>query len=156
LAVSLDSVGYEEYYRTLFEAIGLDYDENTMHLHHSRLDTRKITKKAYDTLPAVRRRRASGRAVRIRENIKKVLQDKKKGKSYGSGINDPSQAEEKCKPKKQSKSICPFCGKIGHSRQRHRDCTFTTYVAKAKKGRLSHVNVAFVKYEKLARQISPY
>jgi hypothetical protein len=39
-------------------------------------------KKNYAQLPAVGRRQAAQRAIKIRENIQKVLQDKKAGKSY--------------------------------------------------------------------------
>jgi hypothetical protein len=135
LAVSLDSIGYEEYYRTLFRLLDLDYDETIMHGHHEFLDKQKIRKTSWAKLPAVRRRHAAQRAIKIRENIRKVLQDKKAGKSYGSGINDPSK-KDRCKEK-----ICPACKKVGHIRKNHRDCTFSTYSKKKEKGEFGLENV---------------
>jgi hypothetical protein len=139
LAVSIDSIGYEEYYRTLFPLLNLDYDETILNTHHVRLDNEKIRKKNWSNLPAVKRRNAAIRAIRIRENFRKLLADKKAGKSYGSGINDPSKTESDgdTKPKPRCKS----CGKIGHSKRTHRDCTNSTYVPKKKPGKFRQVHV---------------
>ena len=71
MAVGIDSVGYEEYYRTLFDLLDLDYDENTMKTHHQRLDNEKKTKQKYAKQPHVRRREAKIRALKIRDNIRK-------------------------------------------------------------------------------------
>jgi hypothetical protein len=44
LAVSIDSLGYEEYYRTLFLLLDLDHGKLVMNTHHVRLDKEKIWK----------------------------------------------------------------------------------------------------------------
>jgi hypothetical protein len=138
LAVSLDSIGYDEYYRTLFPLLNIPYDDNVMMTHHERLDKLKIRKAAYRKLPEVRRRNAAARAIKIRENIRKVLEDKKAGKEYGSGIADPSQ---KTKSERKDNSQCKHCGKMGHSRRSHRDCTLTTFSVKKKQGEFRLENV---------------
>jgi hypothetical protein len=53
LAVGLDSVGYEYYYRTLFELLHLDYDEDIMGTSHRRMDKAKIVRTEYDLRPDV-------------------------------------------------------------------------------------------------------
>jgi hypothetical protein len=140
LAVGIDSVGYEDYYRSLFQLLKIEYDEETMKTHHERVDARKIRKKAYDKLPEVRRRLAMGRAIRIRENIRKLLQDKKVGKSYESGMNGPAKKEKKSKSKNQGLP-CKSCGKFGHVRQTHHDCTNSTYENREIKGEFRLWNV---------------
>ncbi len=117
VAVGIDSVGYEEYYRTLFDLLDLDNDKNTMKTHHQRLDHEKKTKQKYAKQPHVRRREAKIRALKIRDNIRKEYVDKKAGRSYGLGCNDPLQkAIGNVKNSKTGieKPVCPHCGKIGH------------------------------------------
>jgi hypothetical protein len=63
LAVSIDSIGYEEYYRTLFPLLNLDYDQKILNTHHVGLDKEKIGKKHWSNLPAVKRRSAAVRAL---------------------------------------------------------------------------------------------
>jgi hypothetical protein len=148
LAVSIDSVGYEEYYRTLFPLLNLDYDETILNTHHVRLDKQKIRKKHWSNLPAVRRRSAAARALRIRENFRKLIEDKKKGKSYKSGMNDPSKGEETGTGDTETgtgdtkrKRQCKSCGKIGHTMRSHRDCTNSTYKPKNKQGKFNQMSV---------------
>jgi hypothetical protein len=121
-------------------------------------DQQKVRKNDDARLPAVRRRQAAQRAIKIRENIQKVLQDKKAGKSYGSGINDPSKkgaSESGIKvPAKKLGSemkICPSCKKVGHSQKNHCDCTFSTYSGKKERGKFDLENVVVPMYSYLAR-----
>ena len=117
--------------------------------HHQRLDSKKKQRKVYVNQPHVRRREAKVRALKIRENIRREYVDKKAGKSYGSGCNDPSQkanekgVNTKCK---EDKPTCKLCGKLGHTTTRSRHCTSTTYVPKVKKGTLILQNVALAMY----------
>jgi hypothetical protein len=114
--------------------------------HHQTLDKARSRRYKYDREPHVRRQEAMVPSLRIRENIRREYQDKKVGKSYGSGCNDPSQkaegetAEGGKKPAKK-KALCGFCGKMGHSTRRSSQCTLTTYVAKLKCGKSRPSNV---------------
>jgi hypothetical protein len=89
--------------------------------------------------PEVRRHQAAGHAIKIREKIRKLFKDKKAGKSYGLGMNDPSKKE--CKGKKENTNECNHCGKIGHSRRSSKDCTFTTHKNKKKSGKYGLTDV---------------
>jgi hypothetical protein len=137
LAISLDSVGYEEYYRTLFELIDLEYDTEIMQSMHQRMDRKKINRTDYDLRPEVRKQAATARAIKIRENIRREYCDTKAGKTYGSGSNDPSAKanEENGCSKKKGKAICPFCQKVGHKTRRSKYCTYTTAKSATKKGK---------------------
>jgi hypothetical protein len=42
LVVSINSLGYEEYYRTLFPLLNLEYDKTVLNTHPVRLDKEKI------------------------------------------------------------------------------------------------------------------
>jgi hypothetical protein len=108
LAVGLDSVGYEDYYRTLFGILGLHYNENVCGLSHQRLDNNKKYQRTYFKRPNVRRDRCKKRAIKIREMIHKVLQDKKKGYTYKSGMSGPQIAK---KEKRQTGVLvqCKYC-----------------------------------------------
>jgi hypothetical protein len=143
MAISLDSVGYEEYYRTLFELIDLEYDTDIMQAMHRRMDKRKIVRNDYEKRPEVRRQNATARAVKIRENIRREYCDKKAGKTYGSGTNDPSakaNEETGCSTKKV-KAICPFCQKVGHKTRRSKYCTYSTAERSTGKGKNRRLNV---------------
>jgi hypothetical protein len=87
LAAGLDSVGCIDYYRTLFGILGLEYDKNICGLSHKCLDNKKKYQQTYFTRPEVRRAKCKKRAIRIRESIRQVLQDKKTGYSYKTEIN---------------------------------------------------------------------
>jgi hypothetical protein len=159
LAVGIDSIGYEDYYRALFDLLGLEYDETILNDHHQRLDKNKVRKRKYDVQPEVRRRQAAGRAVKIREKIRKLFEDKKAGKSYGSGMNDPSKKEAKAGSK--NTNICEFCKKVGHSRKSSKKCLFTTWKPKkakpkAKPGKFGHPSVVRPKYQNLTSRPVQY
>jgi hypothetical protein len=161
ILVGIDSVGYKEYYRQLFELINLDYDDDIMGTHHRRLDAKKVWKKRYDKQPHVRRREAMVRALKIRENIRKEYVDKKAGKSYGSGMNDPSQKAAKegddvKKPTKPKKPPCAHCGLKGRSTTRSKKCLLTSYVEKLKEGKFHLANVHRPKYRNFAHTTVRY
>ena len=121
LAVGLDSVGYEEYYRTLFGILGLDYDDRICGLSHRWLDKKTIAHRIHSTKAEVRRASAQKRAIKIRDNIQKVLQDKKVGKTYATGMNCPKLAKKAKKPDGTMKDAmpCSHCGKLGHKMRTH-------------------------------------
>jgi hypothetical protein len=157
VAVGIDSVGYEEYYRRLFELLDLDYDDEIMMAHHRRLDTNKAWKKEYVNQPHVRRREATVRSLKIRDNIRKEYVDKKAGKSYGSGINDPSQKVSGDNTNvKKKKPPCQYCGKSGHKTRRSRYCTQTTYVPEKTIGKFCQDNVLALMYTFVTHTILRY
>ena len=138
--------------------LDFDYDEGFMQKHHAFLDKRRGKRYIYDKQPHVRRREAVVRSVKIRENIRREYENKKAGKSYGSGCNDPSQkAQNEKKPvSEKKKAICGFCGKVGHSTRRSRQCTFTTFKPKLKCGKSRPSNVTVTMYPSLTHTIYQY
>jgi hypothetical protein len=129
LVVSIDSVGYEEYYRTLFSVLGLKYHEVICKSHHVKLDTKKKYHQIYNKKLEVRKRPATKRVLKIRANMIKVLKDKRDGKAYKSGINVPKPNK---KPKESKPVACIHCGLLGHKLRTHRSCLFTTHKRKGK------------------------
>jgi hypothetical protein len=132
LAVSLDSVGYEDYYRTLFGILGLHYDETICGTSHRRLDNRKKFERTYNKKPEVRRARCKTRSIKIRECMRKAILDKKKGYCYETGMNAPKPPKKEKKAKVEPNQ-CGWCFKFGHTRRAHRDCGKTTFVKKTGK-----------------------
>jgi hypothetical protein len=90
-------------------------------LSHQRLDNKKKYQRTYFKRPEVRRARCKKRAIKIREMIRKVLQDKKKGYTYESGMSGPQLAK---KEKRQKAALvqCKHCLKFSHMRKTHKDC----------------------------------
>ena len=113
--------------------------------NHQMKDKRKFYNETRDRKPEVRRKAATARAVRIRENIRKTLEDKKVGKSYATGQGGPGKEREattskKRKPKKIDMSIrCKHCFLFGHQQRKSKACGRTTYKKKGKKVRFLNV-----------------
>jgi hypothetical protein len=59
LAVSINSIGYKEYYRTMFDLLDFDYNKNFMLNHHHLLDNYKKRRNIYDEKPHVQREEAT-------------------------------------------------------------------------------------------------
>jgi hypothetical protein len=132
MAVGLDSVGYDVYFRTLFDILGLDYDEKICGLSHQRLDSVKKYHQTYNNKSYVRKSRCKARAVKIRNNIRKAIQDKKKGYCYESGMAAPGAVPKEEKVGRNKSAQCKHCGKLGHSRRTHRDCGKSIFQEKRK------------------------
>ena len=79
VAVSINSIGYEEYYQTLFEVLNLDYNKDIMKTHNQQLDNAKEMRKKYVKQPHVHKREAKVWALKIGDNIRKEYVDKKAG-----------------------------------------------------------------------------
>jgi hypothetical protein len=130
LAVALDSVGYENTYSTLFDILGMEYDHDICGGHHKQLDGSKKYNQTYDKKDGAQWKRATAKSMKIREDMRKVVGDKKDGKSYGSGIGGPEEKKKNKKGTERSALQCKHCLKFGHSRKSHQDCGKSTYVKK--------------------------
>jgi hypothetical protein len=112
-----------------------------MLIHHQRLDNLKKSRKSYKVQLYVHKCNAMARAIRIWEKIRREYVDKKAGKSYGLGSNDPAQKATDAMgdnhKKDEEKPPYRHCGKVDHSTTRSQHCTFTTYnlQAQGKKGK---------------------
>jgi hypothetical protein len=96
------------------------------------MDRKKINRTDYALHPEVRKQNAVARALKIRENIRREYTDKKEGKTYGSGSQDPSakakeeDQEKGSTSKRKEKPVCQFCQKVGHKTKRSKYCTYST------------------------------
>jgi hypothetical protein len=139
LAVGLASIGYEAYYRTLYNLLGVSYDEVILLVHHQQKDARKKYNNTRDNKPEVRMKKAQVRAIRIRENIIKTMGDKKAGKSYETGHGGPQKTEAETTTKRTAKKKdmtkqCKHCHLFGHQKRSSKLCGQTTYKAKGTNG----------------------
>ena len=146
IAALINSIEYEKYFSTLFDLLTLDYNDDIMAINHQQLDKNKKWRQRYGSQPYVQRCEAKIWALKIQENIRREYVDKKAGKSYGLGCNDPSQKAlgktNNCKSGEE-KRPCSHCGKLGHTTTRSQHCTFTTYKPKKKEGKFCLASVPF-------------
>jgi hypothetical protein len=136
LALGIDSLGYQEYYRRLFIELGLDMTPVTR-TQHVRIDSKRDYHSAYVQRPEVKRRRFQDRVDKVSTQNEKLLQDKQKGLIYESGMagpvvpngngNEEAAAEEApAKRKSYYHAICPACKKKGHTTVRSINCLLSS------------------------------
>ena len=88
MALSIESIGYEKYFRRLFEKVGVEYDEATVE-NLKRLDTDQEKQNKYHKSKLFLQKQAQNKAKRVREEVQKEKNDREKGKRYGHGIAAP-------------------------------------------------------------------
>jgi hypothetical protein len=147
VAISIDSVGYQEYYGLLFKTVGIGMTSITSK-HLRRLDNRRQRKAAHDKKQHIRKRRK----VKLNEKIKlaneQLKKDQRKGLTYQSGMSGPqvpnvvdddnsdSEQQSKVKVKNENSnnkksgntipSVCKWCHRRGHQRQYSGKCLLST------------------------------
>jgi hypothetical protein len=131
MAIGLDSVGYEEYFRRLFILLGLEVTQTTT-THHEDLDEKRIRKRAWRKRPEVMKREAEKVFDKIWSIKEQTAKDAVKGFTYSSGMAAPKAAKEENEngvaavAKKKVVPICPFCDKKGHKTMSAKHCKFST------------------------------
>jgi hypothetical protein len=60
----------------------MEYNNNICGSHHNQLDGSKKYNQTYNKKDDAQRKRATARAIKIRKDMRKVIEDKKDGKSY--------------------------------------------------------------------------
>jgi hypothetical protein len=133
MAIGLDSVGYEEYFRRLFELLGVQLVQTTTN-HHLDLDKTRLRKRKWRQRPEFKIEEAEKNIVKILAAKEQAKRDAIKGFTYGSGMAGPKAPEEETKdelpanPKKKTASICPFCEQKGHKTMAAKSCLFSTKI----------------------------
>jgi hypothetical protein len=132
LALGIDSLGYQEYYRRLFIDLGLDMTTVTR-THHIQINNKQNFHSAYVQRPLVKRRRFQDRVEKVLDQNNKLQKDKKKGLVYESRIAGPTVPEpeaEAAAPANKKKSyyhvICLVCKRQGHTTKKSMNCLFST------------------------------
>ena len=138
LAVSIDSLGYYEYYRRLYLELGL-FMSTITEVFYKQQDKRRETDKKYANNPERRKLRAEHRLENINEEWRREVIDKQNGNTYRSGMIAPGQTTPSSSEKEgssdgpvvdggvmvneNSRSCCKACGNYGHQRRSSRLCT---------------------------------
>ncbi len=139
LAVSIDSIGYYEYNRTLYLELGLHMTTITA-VFYKQQDKRRQTDRAYANKPERRKLRAEHRLENINEEWRREVIDKQTGNTYRSGIAVTSQTTKSSSEKQSSsqggpvvdgaggfedennRPFCKACKNYGHQRRSSRLC----------------------------------
>jgi hypothetical protein len=145
VAISIDLVGYQEYYRRLFNTLGIRLTSVTCK-HLRRLDQRCRWKAIHDKKEHIRKRRKWKLNEKIKLANERLKKDQRKGLTYQSGMSGPQvpnvvDVEENENSDLQLKvnengttrekvkkivSVCKFCHEKGHKRQYSGKCRLST------------------------------
>jgi hypothetical protein len=149
VAISIDSVGYKEYYHRLFERLGIE--ETTITSEHlRRLDHRRQWKAEHDKMKHIKKRRKMKLNEKIKRANETIKKDQRKGRTYQLGMAGPQvpnvvdegengKSDEQSKVNlnesengttqkimKKIRSVCKFCHEKGHQRQYLQKCLLGT------------------------------
>ena len=100
IATSIFNNGYVGYYSKLFQKYGLNYYNNIIYKHHLHLDLMREYHQEYKRRKDVKRRKNILKILALREEIKKELLDKMKGKEYKKNISGPESGKKNKKKMK--------------------------------------------------------
>ena len=118
----------------------MKYKNTSLYNHHRHLDLMREYHHEYKRRLDVKRCKSILRILALKEEICKELKDKKKGLRYEKNIagpkNELGEKSENEKAKKKAKKngtscqdkICQTCGKTGHVRTTHSECTGRTQI----------------------------
>jgi hypothetical protein len=125
LAVSIDSLGFEQYYRRLHEEIGLTMTSATRQFFKQHDRKRKADRIGTQT-PTHRAKRARFKLQKIQTAWKLEVLDKQKGHTYRSGVGAPkvdgTNLELAGDFGDASIKVCNACGNYGHQRRSSYKC----------------------------------
>jgi hypothetical protein len=128
LAVSVDSLGYYEYYRRLYLDVGIIMSTYT-EAFYKEMDKRREHDKSYQKSEDFRKKRSQRKLDKITMEWKRDIVDKLAGTTYESGIAGPAGNDSKptiaqaAKTNNKSTSFCNACKNYGHSRKSSFKCT---------------------------------
>jgi hypothetical protein len=128
LAVSVDSLGYYEYYRRLYRDVGIIMTTYT-EAFYKEMDKRREHDKSYQKSEDFRKKRSQRKLDKITMEWKRDIVDKLAGTTYESGIAGPAGNDSKptiaqaAKTNNKSTSFCNACKNYGHSRKSSFKCT---------------------------------
>jgi hypothetical protein len=133
LACSIDSLGFEAYYKRLYLELGIKMS-NITGCFYQQHDQRRATDAAYGKKPERMIIRSKKKIDNIRREWKKDVIDKKKGNTYRSRIAGTEPTEKKSKKRKRGGEkgdatgkdgkvlYCKTCKNYGHQRRSSTKC----------------------------------
>jgi hypothetical protein len=132
IAISIQSLGYDECFLRIFKDLGLDMDAITAHRmkmnetgrHYRQMQARSLQRK---------RVQQEANHAKIKKYFEKLATDRSKGKQYKTAsaldgvlsmatTNQSITANNKRRRTDYSKITCPFCGVHGHVTRKSKYC----------------------------------
>jgi hypothetical protein len=125
LAVSIDSLGFEEYYNRLYPDIGVTMSTATQQFFKQH-DRKRKSDRDHERKPAYKTKRARRRLEKIQTAWKKEVQDKQQGHTYQPRMGAPKVARKNGEVAdvngNGSIKLCSACGNCGHQRRTSKKC----------------------------------
>jgi hypothetical protein len=119
LAMSIDSLGFEEYYKQLSAALGMTMSSATER-YFQQHDQKRILDQNYANRPERRTKRAKRKLEEIQKAWKIEIDDKAKGHTYRSRMAAPTvegiEVSTNEGAEESSTPFCKACGNYGHQR----------------------------------------
>jgi hypothetical protein len=126
VALGLQSVGYRQFYKRLFERTGIQGDGHFTNLYVRAEDRMHAWKRLYQRLEAVKSRRMEKMYKKLREGRQKLISDNQRDLTYSSGMMMETEAEEGARSRKTRSTSgerrCPHCNEDSHQRRTSRLC----------------------------------
>jgi hypothetical protein len=122
LAAGIQSVGYDNFYKRVFELTGIKGVEDDMTtLFFGSEDSGKLFRQSYRRKKSVKIKRMKNQFQRIREGVAKLRKDNANALTYESGMMAPG-AREEVQQAGRVVGCCKHCGSTTHSRSSSKDC----------------------------------
>jgi hypothetical protein len=143
LAVCIDSVGHEEYYKQVLEELNIKLPKNTVKMSLQAMSRKPEFDQSYQALPKRKRKWSELKFAKMKEGLRKQMADKAVGRDYNTGLNmgllnDP-QGE---KGPRLENSSCIFCGVTGHEMRRSKSCKYYSWAKSKVEAEMVSLNVA--------------
>jgi hypothetical protein len=131
LAVGINSIGLQAYFERVFETLGIEVTPNVLHFLKQKEGLRKFRLDKIRT-KAAKKKRNKRKYDKLADDTKIAAKERaKRDGTYKSGTNMQEEEEDeqpdaqntKTKRKSYARSICPFCGKKGHTTKKSKHCT---------------------------------
>jgi hypothetical protein len=126
LATSVDSLGFEGYYKELFAELGITMTDET-ELYFQQHDRSRKTDKEYAEKPERKKKRAKRKLEQIQKAWTTEVEDKANGHTYRSRMAVPTTTGSQVGTNEgaggSSTPFCKACGNYGHQRRSNKNCT---------------------------------
>jgi hypothetical protein len=124
--MSIDSLGFEEYYKEVYPELGMTMSSKTEQ-YFQQHDRRRILDQNYENRPERKKKRVKRKLEQIYKAWKTEVKDKAKGHTYRSriaaGTVTGPQVTMDGGAGGGSTPFCRACGNYGHQRRTSKKCT---------------------------------
>ena len=123
-AVSINSIGFDSFYKQVFDCLGVDVPQPTVYYIEQRERWRQTRIRKSKTFEH-KKKRSQKMHKKLREHTKDVQDDITAGKGYKTGVAMDMTQDEKGTPhivSLDSMKVCKSCGRVGHKRSNQSSC----------------------------------